>query len=141
MTDDSPSISIAPMIDCVFLMLVYFMVSSSLERSEAGLSLALPGSASSNSALDFQDEQMIEISSDGSVTVNGYQYDSSGDPALPELSAMLVRFRENCERSSSSPRVQIAPSGETRQARIIEVMDALTQAGIEKVRFAISEDF
>ncbi len=41
--DEQGGVPIAPMIDVVFLLLIYFMVASTLEQQEADLSFQLPG--------------------------------------------------------------------------------------------------
>ena len=41
--EPSPSIPIAPMIDVVFLLLLYYLVTSTLEKQEADISFQLPG--------------------------------------------------------------------------------------------------
>ena len=43
---ERPSINVASLIDMVFLLLVYFMVAASLQRSEADLGIRLPDMAS-----------------------------------------------------------------------------------------------
>ena len=58
---DKVGVPIAPMIDVVFLLLIYFMVSSTLERQEADLSFQLPGTVEQETPLDLPDEQIIEI--------------------------------------------------------------------------------
>ena len=42
--EDKPDIPIAHLIDAVFLLLINFMVTSSLEKQEADISFELPGS-------------------------------------------------------------------------------------------------
>ena len=54
--DEKSGLQIAPLIDVVFLLLIYFMVSARLKRPEADISLALPGSVSSSVELIIPDE-------------------------------------------------------------------------------------
>ena len=72
-----PQIPIAPLIDAVFLLLIYFMVTSSLERQEADISFELPGTIEQDEPLELPDEQIIDISEKGQVSVNEYAYDLS----------------------------------------------------------------
>ena len=41
--EEKGGVPIAPMIDVVFLLLIYFMVASTMEQQEADLSFQLPG--------------------------------------------------------------------------------------------------
>ena len=87
--DEAGGVPIAPMIDVVFLLLIYFMVSSTLEQQEADLSFQLPGTVEQTEPLDLPDEQIIEIRPDGQVVVNDYPYDDPGASQLNELASML----------------------------------------------------
>ncbi|PXA03095.1 hypothetical protein DDZ13_13585 [Coraliomargarita sinensis] len=135
--EDKTSIPIAPMIDVVFLLLIYFMVSSTLERQEADLSFQLPGSVEQEEPLDLPDEQVIEIQDGGQVVVNDYSYDSPEEDRFDELAAMLTRFREASEANKVEAIVTISPGGSVKHAQIVKVMDACSLAGIEAVNFAL----
>ena len=58
--NEKVGLQIAPLIDVVFLLLIYFMVSSSLKRSEADLGLSLPGQVKQTESVAMPDEQIIE---------------------------------------------------------------------------------
>lgn len=137
--EDKPQIPIAPMIDAVFLLLIYFMVTSSLERQEADISFELPGTVEQEEPLELPDEQVIEISAEGQVTVNEYAYDSPAATRLIELQGMLTRLQEASEANQTQTQVTIAPASQTRHTVIIRVMDAVSAAGITGVNFAIED--
>ncbi len=139
-TEEKVGIPIAPMIDVVFLLLIYFMVSSTLERQEADLSFQLPGSVEQDEPLDLPDEQIIEIREDGQVVVNDYPYDTPDSDRLDELAAMLTRFREASAANKVEAIVTVAPADLVAHARIVKVMDACSVAGIEAVNFALGGD-
>lgn len=132
-----PQIQIAPMIDCVFLLLIYFMVSATLEKQEADLSFQLPGTVEQSEPVEMPDEQIIEIRADGQVVVNEYLYDSPDAPQLVELAAMLSRFRQASEANQTEAFVTVAPADEARHQSIVKVMDAISLAGIDGVNFAL----
>lgn len=138
--EDKVGIPIAPMIDVVFLLLIYFMVSSTLEKQEADLSFQLPGSVEQEAPLDFSDEQIIEIREDGQVIVNEYPYDSLEASVLNELAAMLTRYREASAANKVDAIVTIAPADAVAHAVIVKVMDACSQADIEAINFALGND-
>jgi len=135
--EEKPQIPIAPLIDAVFLLLIYFMVTSSLERQEADISFELPGTVEQDEPLELPDEQIIEIREDGQVVVNEYEYDSPAASRLIELEAMLTRLQEASEANQTNTQVTIAPAAKTRHAVIIRVMDAVSAAGITGVNFAL----
>ena len=130
-----PEIPIAPMIDCVFLLLVYFMVTSSLEREEADLNVALPGKASTETALLQLDEQMVAFNTEGDPMLNGAVTDSGNCPAYGTLRGRLRFFKKAAERAGTRPSLLIVPRPETPHAHLVRVLDATSAAGIEAVQF------
>lgn len=137
--EEKISIPIAPMIDVVFLLLIYFMVSSTLERQEADLSFQLPGSVEQDEPLELPDEQIIEIREDGQVIVNDYPYDSPEEKRFNELAAMLTRFREASAANKVDAIVTISPAESVEHSQIVKVMDACSVAEIEAVNFALGD--
>jgi biopolymer transport protein ExbD len=138
--EEKISVPIAPMIDVVFLLLIYFMVSSTLERQEADLSFQLPGTVEQDEPLNLPDEQIIEIRENGQVVVNDFPYDQPAAPRLEELAAMLTRFRETSNANKVEAIVTISPADAVAHAQIVKVMDACSIAGIEAVNFALGGD-
>lgn len=138
--EEKTSIPIAPMIDVVFLLLIYFMVSSTLERQEADLSFQLPGSVEQEEPLELPDEQIIEIRDNGQVVVNDYPYDSPELSRFDELAAMLTRFRKASAANKVEAIVTIAPAGSVAHSQIVKVMDACSVAEIDAVNFALGDE-
>lgn len=136
-----PSIPIAPMIDVVFLLLMYYLVTSTLDRQEADISFQLPGVVEQSEPVDMPDEQIIEIDDGGQVVVNEYAYDSPTSSRFMELTGMLTRFKEASDANKVEALVTIAPSEGTTHQMIIKVMDACSTAGIKGVNFAVSDDY
>ena len=137
---DKPEIPIAPLIDAVFLLLIYFMVTSSLEKQEADISFELPGTVEQEEPVELPDEQIIEIREDGQIVVNEYNYDAPGAKRLIQLQAMLTRLQEASVANKTTTQVTIAPDQKTKHSIIIRVMDAVSAAGITGVNFAIELD-
>ena len=134
-----PQIPIAPLIDAVFLLLIYFMVTSSLEKQEADISFELPGTVEQEEPLELPDEQVIEIRENGQIVVNEYNYDSPRSNRLIELQEMLTRLQESSLANKTVTQVTIAPDPKTRHSRIIKVMDAVAAAGIKGVNFSMED--
>ena len=137
--DDKPEIPIAPLIDAVFLLLIYFMVTSSLEKQEADISFQLPGTVEQEEPIELPDEQIIEIRPSGQVVINEYNYDTPNSSRLIELQAMLTRLQEASIANKTTTQVTVAPAPGTKHRTIIKVMDAVSAAGITGVNFAIEK--
>jgi biopolymer transport protein ExbD len=139
-TQPAGAMQIAPMIDVVFLMLIYFIVTSTMEKQEADIAFQLPGVAEQSDPLDLPDEQIIEINPDGQVVVNEYAYDAPGPSRLVELTAMLTRFKQSSDANKIDAIVTIAPDDVVRHQMVVRVMDACSAAGIDAVNFALGEE-
>lgn len=137
--EPKPQIQIAPMIDCVFLLLIYFMVSATLEKQEADLSFELPGTVEQSEPVEMPDEQIIEIRDDGQVIVNEYAYDSPDANRFVELAAMLTRFKEAANANQGDAIVTVSPADLALHETIVKVMDACSVAGIDSVNFALGQ--
>ena len=69
---EEDKVDLTPMIDIVFLLLVYFMISMQLIKEEADLGMSLPapdGEPSEDSKIP--EEAYVEVLSDGQVLLNG----------------------------------------------------------------------
>ncbi|MBN12368.1 MAG: hypothetical protein CMI17_05105 [Opitutaceae bacterium] len=129
---------IAPMIDVVFLLLLYFMVSATLQKQEADISFSLPGRIQQDEAIEMPDEQIVQILANGQALVNDYPYDSPEAPRYWQLETMLNRFREASESNLVEARITLAPEDKTAHEMVVKVMDACSHAGIESVTFAFA---
>lgn len=132
---DTPDMPIAPMIDCVFLMLVYFMTTSSLEKSEADLPVPVGQPGMPADPLPAVDEQQLAMEAGGAVIWNGSRFDLLAEAAAAAgLRERLVRFRETCEQARSEPSIRILPDSRTPHQALVTLLDALGDAGIEGIQ-------
>jgi len=129
-----------PMIDCVFLLLVFFMVGTTLHKQEADISFSLPGVASQSEPVEIPDEQIIEIYADGSVVLNDLLFDTPTSAELPELIDTLKRFKATADANKIESMITIAPAPEVKQQRVVDVLNACAEAKIKNVTFAMEED-
>jgi len=135
---EDPDLQIAPLIDCVFQLLIFFMVSASLTKSEGDLGIKLPGMIVTAETVDMPDEQMIEVRSNGRVYKNGREFGSPNSQDLSDLAATLARYRQASASSKNKALITIWADDDTKHQRVIDVMDACAAAGIENVTFTSS---
>lgn len=134
--NEKTGLQMAPLIDVVFLLLIYFMVSSSLKRSEADLGLSLPGQVKQSETIVMPDEQVIEVRADGVIVFNDREYTDPSKADLAELEQILLRFREASQLVEITPYVTIAADNNSIHERVIDVLNACAGAGIKNVTFA-----
>ena len=138
--DVKAAVDITPMIDCVFLLLVFFMVSTTFNKQEADISFALPGTADQSESVEIPDEQIIQITENGNVFLNDLEYDAPADSNMPELVKTLILFRQTAEANKVPAMITIAPEDNVKQQRVVDVLNACTAAKIANVTFAVGED-
>jgi biopolymer transport protein ExbD len=134
---DEPDLQIGPLIDMVFLLLIYFLTTASLARPEADLGIRLPGMVAQAQSVSMPDEQIVEVRSTGHVVLNGREFDRPDGQELPELVATLIRYRQASEASRNEALITITADDETRHQRMIDVMNACAAARITNVTFSM----
>ncbi len=135
---EDPALDVSSLIDMVFLLLVYFMVTASLVKSEGDLSLELPGVLQQAVAVDMPDEQIIEVRENGRIYLNGSEYGTPDKNEIPDLVITLTRYRQACDAANNKALITIWAAGESEHQRIIDVMNACADAGIKNVTFTTS---
>ena len=133
--NEKHELQIAPLIDVVFLLLIYFMVSARLNRPEADLTLALPGAVSVSNKLEMPDEQIIEIGADGAIMLNNKVYAARDKSDLAGLEYTLLRYRQAAQLSKTKAMITIAANDDAVHERVVDVLNACAGAGIKNVTF------
>ena len=129
-----------PMIDMVFLLLVFFMVSAKPVKPESDIPMGLPGQVAQEETVDIPDEARVIIEPDGQVVLNEQQLDAPASSSLPELRAVLERFRKSAENAQSEALVTVAPHDTVPHQRLVDVLNACAEAGITGVTLAGASD-
>lgn len=133
---------IAPMIDVVFVIMLFFMVMAGAVKVEHELKTALPSSTPSEAKeVEMPDEIIIAISEDDTVSMNDEEMGQPGDKSLVNLTNDLTRLRKDAEARGSKVLVTLQTEEQAKYYRIIDVLDSLSRAKISNVTFTVgSED-
>ena len=132
------SFDLAPMIDIVFLLLIYFMVTTTLIRQEADMSIRLPADIEQEEPLDLPEEIYIDIDATGQVFFNGAPIDTPNNRDMPQLTDRLMRLKASADAAGVPVIVQITPEDDARHQRSMDVLNACAVANITAVAFAAS---
>jgi len=138
--DGGIGFQIAPMIDVVFVIMLFFMVMAGEVKVEKELNSQLPGVAPTSAPTDFVDEQIITIAENGEVSLNDEPMDTPTSRDLPQLKNTLRRLKQNADEAKTQAIVTIISEEQAKYSRTIDVLDALAVAKIESVSFTVSDE-
>jgi biopolymer transport protein ExbD len=124
-------INLASLLDVVFILLLFFVVSSTFNR-EAQLKVELPQAESAEVAQENGKHLEISIAADGSYALNGQALVKSD---LATLSSALQRESAG---DSSLPLV-ISADARTAHQAVVTAMDAAGKLGFSRLRITTVE--
>jgi biopolymer transport protein ExbD len=124
---EAPALDISSLIDVSFLLLIYFLVTSTLEPRESDLSMELPTDSGTSSNIKI-DPLKIRLTQNGEVSI--------ADQLMVNDAAMeaeLSRYKELTDATGNKPLVIISADDESKQQRFIDLMNALARVDITTV--------
>ncbi|WP_150305987.1 ExbD/TolR family protein [Pseudomonas saliphila] len=121
--DEEAGIDLTPMLDIVFIMLIFFIVTSSFIK-EAGITVQTPSAASATE--QPKGNILIAVSPNGEIWMDGQQVD------IRAVRAAVERMRVDQPDSS----VVVQADQDSRSGLVIQVMDQVRLAGVQDVALA-----
>lgn len=134
--DENPTLDISSLIDVSFLLLIYFLVTSTLDPTEGDLQLSMLGTGGGyGPTIEIP---TIELNDVGVVIFEEEVLDSNTDQR--ELVMLLDRLKTYSEASwiidpDQSVAVNLKISDAAKSQRFIDVMNCLAEVGISNVTF------
>jgi biopolymer transport protein ExbD len=123
--DEEAEINITPMLDIVFIMLIFFIVTTSFVK-EKGLEVSRPASSPPKEVQQDKGPIVVRIESSGLISVKG---------RILEPRAVIANLeREKAEKPASPLIVAAHPEADTEA--LVTVLDAARAVGIESVNVA-----
>lgn len=124
-SDDEAEINITPMLDIVFIMLIFFIVTTSFVR-EKGLEVSRPSNTPPRETPQDQRPIVVRIDASSLVSIEG---------RLLEPRAVRANLeREKAEKPESPLIIAAHPEADTTS--LVNILDAARAAGIESVSVA-----
>ena len=121
--------NMTPMIDIVFLLIIFFLVSSHLARQETQMELALPVAESGADDVDQETPRVtINVKQDGSLWLAG---------RMIEKEQLAQRLKAIKSAESKEVEVRIRASKLAPYSAVEPIMLACTQSGIWNFTYAV----
>mgnify|MGYP002631516986 CR=1 FL=1 len=131
--DGDVGFQIAPMVDVVFVLLLFFMASAGSQVIPKELSINLPSGQSAAKPGPPVTPFIIDISPEGAVSSSGQVFDS---PTSKELPALRDKLANNIEKFGDKDPIVIRPDPQTKHERIIDVLNSAAAAGVKNLTFS-----
>ena len=124
---EEPKLMIIPMIDIIFFLLVFFMISTMTMVQQNTFKVGLPQASSAQ--LDMNQHVNITVMADGNIAFNKESLDKE---------QLIRRVQIELQRN---PDLQVILNGDTdvNYGFVIETFDALKQAGVKKLSIAVEK--
>ena len=120
------TINLTPMIDVVFLLVIFFMVGSKFSEAESRIKVNVPSVGQMQSIARVPDERVVAIGVDGTLT-------------LDETPMTLANLTETLRREHQNyPGMKVAVRGEASGSvqQMVEVLHAVRVAGVDQIGIA-----
>lgn len=123
---ERPGLQLAPMIDVVFLLLIFFLVTWAFARFETELDVAVPVAKQGADPNRSVGEIIVNVRRDGSLVLEGKGV--TGPDLLDRLTKVASHYRDVA--------VILRGDRQTSYENIVKVLDLCREAGIMNVAFA-----
>lgn len=122
-------LELAPMIDVVFLLLIFFIVTWQFARFERDMDISVPAAEEASDTDRQAGEIIVNVKEDGTIVLNGR--DVSEAELLTKLQSISEAYPDQA--------VILRGSSEANFQAIINVLDQIKKAGIWNVAFATTK--
>ena len=123
-------LQIAPLLDVLFVLLLFFMVNAGLQEQEAELTIQLPGGGRPGEGAP-QTPIRLGIEADGVIR---WEDAPIADGADYELTRLIARLKLMQEEHDDLP-VIITPQPAATHQRVIDVLSACNEAKVKNLAF------
>lgn len=137
--EDEPGLDISSLIDVCFLLLIYFLVTTTIQPREQDLQMTLPAAAPSETPPALA-PMFIKVDKSGLIYINTGPAQEALDSdvnnhKLPQLKERLDAYAAAAKAGGNQPIVQIWADAEAMQQRVVDVLNCLASAEVQSVTF------
>ena len=90
--DEQPTLNLTPMIDIVFLLIIFFMVGTKFTELERKISLKVPQVVDRGALTAAPERKVVNVYRDGTITLDGAMV--SIDQLTPRLAAARAQYSD-----------------------------------------------
>lgn len=125
--EEPPNLNMIPMIDIMFNLIIFFLVSTSVESLERDIALRVPTVADKGVLSSAPSPRVVNVYRDGKINLD------SKPASLEELTDRLATARVQY----SDLKVVVRADGQGQFQRVAEVLNACKQAGVRELGISV----
>lgn len=133
-------VPLSPLIDCVFLLLIFFLVTTMLKRKETIIPVRMPDAASSLSAEAHEEAQAIGLAADGRFLVPAGR-DRFGAITFAEGAPLEAYLDELARAHGRHIPLRFDVHRDTPFQKTVDALDTCKLQGFTNVSVKISQPF
>ncbi len=127
--DNDTELQMAPLIDCVFLLLIFFLVATTLKEQKLELPLDLPDAVSAQIVPQDESPFIVSIDKAGGLYLG----------AEPVTTDALHRSVRQVAQENPARRIRIDFDKQTPAQALVQVLDLVNFEGLENVGIHIAD--
>lgn len=120
--DREVTLEMTPLIDMVFLLLIFFLVATTFQQTEREMQIALPQAAFSGPISTALREIIINVDAEGAIIVSGRTIEPD------DLRALI----ENAMTVNPDQKVTVRGDRDAAYAHIVRVLDICKSGGVQE---------
>ena len=122
-------INLSPMIDCIFILLIFFIAMSEIRAASVDVELPTVDDEAQQEAPE-QPPLVVEIAEDGAVSLDGV--------LMQDTEELVMRLSLHRQRRGD-PTIRIRGDKDARNGKVVEVIAGLAAAGLNKIEIAVQK--
>jgi biopolymer transport protein ExbD len=126
--DEEPNVNLTPMIDIVFLLMIFFMVGTKFTDMERTIDLEVPRVGSTQALTPAPSKRVINVFEDGRISFDNDIVDEQ------QLKERLIEVRSEYAEIG----VVVRGDGDSRHRNIATVLAAVRDSGITNMSIAVN---
>ncbi|WP_269526000.1 ExbD/TolR family protein [Coraliomargarita parva] len=131
--EENIEVDISPLIDCVFLLLIFFLVTTMLKKLEKQIPVELPDYTSAIASVSESDTIIYALDQDGNFlrardkarSLNGLYYDP--------VPSFIADLKKVAEAHGTNIPIRLDTDRDVPVQKVIDALDILSLQGFEKV--------
>ncbi|MCP5537159.1 MAG: biopolymer transporter ExbD [Akkermansiaceae bacterium] len=130
--DEGFEVSLSPLIDCVFLLLIFFLLTTMLKKDNRDIAINLPSSTSALELPADDKNTVIGLNAVGEVHVNG---------APSDLNELRITLKDLYVTNGPDHQIRLDADTDCPAFRVVEVLDLCQFVGFHNLAVRTYDEF